>query len=112
VNLAEGTIKSVVSLLVTGEYETLASLTSGRMLSAEEMRRAVEDYGRTLVMPPDKAFAELDHGTVKDSTPPRHWYAVPLWTLEQGRSDLEMQLALIEFAPGLLLVEIEGIHVP
>jgi hypothetical protein len=45
-------IRTVIGLLVDGEYEALASMTSGRRLSAKEIAAAVESYGRTLVAPP------------------------------------------------------------
>jgi hypothetical protein len=37
--------------------------------------------------------------------------AAPLWTAEEGRSDLTLELRLIEFAPEAYEVEIEDLHV-
>jgi len=117
VTTVEGVIKTTITLLVDGEYETLASLTSGKMLSADLMRKAIDDYGRTLVMPPDEVLRDLFqddrfHGEVEGASPRRYWYDVPLWTVEEGRSDLELRLGVIEIAPGLYDVELEVIYVP
>lgn len=105
------TIKIVVDLLVRGEYGTLESMTRGVRLSAPEMERAVTEYGRTLVRPPESGWALMDVYSLDGCKFPAWSVDVPLWTEEEGESDLTLQLTLIEFSQGLFRVEIRDIHV-
>jgi hypothetical protein len=100
----------VVDLLVRGEYEAVERLSGGRRLSAPEMRAAVEGYGRHLVMPPDAEWRQLDAVRISGSEPPSHHVVVPLWTAEEGRSDLSLELRLTESQPGVYETEVLDIH--
>lgn len=105
------TVKQVVSDLATKRYSELAQQTDGRRLSADHLAAIESDYGVTLVAPPDDAYELLDVVEVA-RTNPRSWSVVmPLWTRDQGRSDLSLELTLIEAQPGQLSVEIDDIHV-
>jgi hypothetical protein len=58
----------------------------GYFLSEAEMRSAIAQYGRTLVPLPENAFDLIDAYPQPDG---RHMLLdIPLWTLEEGRSDL------------------------
>jgi hypothetical protein len=108
----EAALRTVLGLLVDGEYEVLAAMTKGRNLSAAEMRDAVESYGRTLVLPPGgKLPADLDVFEVNGSFPRRLAAVMSLTTLEEGRSDLSVELTLNEVAPGFWFTELDNIHV-
>lgn len=65
--------KQVVSMLVVGDYRGVARLTRDRRLSAAEIQNAIQEYGRTLKMPPVQAAAEPDAVLVEGSDPPR-WH--------------------------------------
>jgi hypothetical protein len=105
-------LRTVLGLLVDGEYEVLDAMTKGRNLSAAQLREAVESYGRTLVLPPDGALpADLDVFEVAGSSPRRLAVVMPMTTKEEGRSDLSAELTLIEVAPRLWVTEIDNIHV-
>jgi hypothetical protein len=78
------TVESTVELLVRREYETVARLTEQRRLTADELREAVEGYGRTLVSlpedwPSDAVVVQTHDGAVA--------ITVDFWTVEEGRSD-------------------------
>jgi hypothetical protein len=108
----EAALHAVLGLLVDGEYDTLASMTQGKQMSATELRDAVESYGRTLIHPPDGEFPpDLDVFPVEDAVPRRLIATMPLLTKEEGRSDLTVELMLIELSPNLWLTEIQNIHV-
>jgi hypothetical protein len=87
-------IRRVVQLLVAGDYKAVERLSGGRLLTAEEIKEGIEEYGRTLVMPPDETFEELD--VVETGTPNAPSYAIQfdLWTVEGGHSDLTLSLTL------------------
>jgi hypothetical protein len=101
----------MVDLLVRGEYETVESMTDGRRLTAAQLERAVLQYGRTLAVPPDSAFASLDVVAVDGADPPEVRVLVPLWTVEEGESDLTLDLLLREDIPGAYDVEVDDLHV-
>jgi hypothetical protein len=101
-----------VGLLVNGEYETLERMTQGLRIPAEAMARAINQYGRTLKMPPPEAYADLAHVYEREREGRRVYFVeFPLWTLEEGESDLELALALVEAGDGLYGVEINDIRV-
>ena len=104
-------VSMVVNLLVRGEYEALESMTRGRMLSADLLRRAVEDYGHRLVTPPDSAWEQLDVVEARDIEPTTFLIDFPLWTEDEGMSDLFLQLRLVEAYPSAFETEITGLHV-
>jgi hypothetical protein len=104
------TVKSVVQLLVAENYEQLEELTSGMRLTATDMARAIREYGRVLVALPDYAYEDLDVVQVRNATPPRWFVRLNLWTEEEGRSDLSLELTIVE-SPGGYTVELDDIHV-
>jgi hypothetical protein len=104
-------VQQVIRLLVAHQYHELEALTGGERLSATEIRTAVAEYGRHLVEPPSEAYGLLVAVRVwvsEDET----WFArMPLWTAEEGRSDLTVELTII-FRGGGATVELDGILVP
>lgn len=104
-------VPRVVVLLGDAEYETLAELTHHKRLRAEHIRVDIGEHPGTLVMPPDSAFGNLDV-IETPGRPPRRWSVrFDLWTREQGRSDLSVELTLIETDDGQLAMELDDIHV-
>ena len=104
-------VRQVISMLVRGDYEALERLTNGVRLTAAEMAEGVRDYGGSLILPPDDAFDNLDVVKVEGAQP-REWSVnVDLWTAEEGRSDLTLELTLRESGKEIFDVEIDNIHV-
>ena len=104
-------MRRVVSMLVQGEYEALERLTNGVRLTAGEMAAAVRNYGGKVTMPPEDAFKVLDVVEVEGARP-REWSVnVALWTAEEGRSDLTLELTLRDNEKEIYDVEVDGIHV-
>jgi hypothetical protein len=103
-------VSAALKLLVSGEYAQLERLTGGIRLNAEEIRKAVTDYGRVLITPPDSAFELMDVIKVKNAEPSQWSITMPLWTQEEGRSDLSMELTVIEQKDGYK-IELDDLHV-
>ncbi|MET7279850.1 hypothetical protein ABZS29_16560 [Kribbella sp. NPDC005582] len=101
----------VVGLLVDGEYDVLESLTRRERLTADEIRTAIDEYPGTLVHPPSETWGIKDVIELENSEPPAVAVVVDLWTLEEGESDLSMELELVERYPGIPLPQILNIHV-
>lgn len=107
----ESLVRQVVDLLVCREYSKLETLTRGVRLGAADMANAIGHYGRTLVSPPKDAFESTDVIEVR-SVQPRRWSPrVPLWTQEERRSDLSVELTLIG-GEKTFTIELDDIHVP
>jgi hypothetical protein len=60
----------------------------------------------------DEQFAANREGLYERVPPGLRMSSVPLWTLEEDRSDLEIELTLREMAEGLFVAEIDNLHVP
>jgi len=98
----------VVGLLVACKYDVVEALTRGVRLSAADLRSAVSAYGRTLVDVPDGQWRqdvapmdELDSFHV----------IIDLWTAEEGRSDLSLELRVRDRYQGAFEVEVLDLHV-
>jgi hypothetical protein len=103
-------VRSVVQMLVAGDYNKVAALTKGRRLDAEAIKFTVGEYGRTLVLPPDDAFDQMDVVRVTNAPLPQWSVRMNLWTLEEGQSDLSIELTIIDSA-GHYEVELDDIRV-
>jgi len=110
VALLRATVRSIAEALACGQYEsTVAGISSSR-LSAKELQDVIRDYGRTLVAPPGTAYEELDAIQVKDAAVPTWSVRAPVWTAEEGRSDLTLELT-ISFDGDRTNVELDDLHV-
>lgn len=103
-------IGSLLRLLAEGQYDEIEKVTNGVRLPAEQIRSAVEQYGRTLVQPPSEAYELMDVVEVKSAEPPRWSITMPLWTKEEGRSDLSLEVTVIK-EPSKFVLELDDIHV-
>src|SRR3954462_13720636 len=101
----------VVGLLVDGEYQALETLTQRERLTAEEIRTAVEEYPGTLVHPPSETWGISDIIEIDNAEPPEAVVVVQLWTVEEGESDLSMELEMVEEQRGIPLPRILNIRV-
>lgn len=102
-------VREIVELLAAGKYAEVEALTGGIRLSAQEMAKAIVDYGRQLVIPPEEAFGLMDVVEVRNVQPPRWSVTMPLWTREEGRSDLSLELTVVGGQKGCG-VELDDIH--
>jgi hypothetical protein len=104
-------VRSIVGMLVARDYAGIERETEGQRLTAAELENGVAEYGRTLVMPPEHAFQKID--VVQVTAPgPRRWsIRFDLWSAEEGRSDLSLEMTIIERADGTLMVEVDDLHV-
>lgn len=102
-------IRRLVDDLAAGRFsEIVADGRCGR-LSDQELRTAINDYGRTLRSLPDEAWAEVDTFP-QDDDPDVLAVDVPIWTYEEGRSDLTLSLTAKRRKGGYTLA-IDDLHV-
>jgi len=106
----KGVVQAVVALLVAGEYEELQRMTSGKRLTSTDIAAAVHAYGRRLVDLPLDALDELDVVEIKNAVPSAWSVRVNLWSAEEGRSDLTLELTVKRATRGYN-VEVDDLHV-
>jgi hypothetical protein len=80
-------------------------------LTSQDVDIAIHKYGRTLVPLPDQAYSLLDVVPVSDSQPQRWSVVVPLWSEEEGRSDLSLTITVEDVDGQDYVVEIDDLHV-
>lgn len=93
--LLKATARSLAEKLACGEYEAVIAASSASRLTADELRDVVREYGRTFVAPPETAYQDLDVVAVRGATQPTWSVRAPLWTKEEGRSDLTLELTIV-----------------
>ncbi|WP_444679602.1 DUF7668 domain-containing protein [Halomonas sp. E19] len=104
-------VKHVVKLLADHDYDGLVEFTKGVRLPKTEIEYAIDDYGCEVVMPPDYIFDELDVIEVEGGSQNEWSVRLPLWTEEEGRSDLSVELSVIDAGEKGLVVELDNIIV-
>ena len=105
------TVEELSRLLASADYREIETLTSGTRLSSEEIAGVIAEYGRTVIIPPTEAYDYLDTIEVAGAATRTWSVTMPLWTAEEGRSDLSMELTLLELFDGTLRVELDNLHV-
>ena len=103
-------VGEVLRMLANKAYQEVADLTGGDRLSADEISRAIADYGRELVLPPEQAYESIDAIIIEGSNPPSWSVHMPLWTNEEGRSDLTLEMTITGMGKDVR-IEIDDIHV-
>jgi hypothetical protein len=103
-------VRGVIDLLVAHKYTKLEALTNGVHLKASDMDRAITEYGRRLVPPPENAIELMDVAKVRNASDNKWSITMPLWTQEEGRSDLSVELTLIHKGKSFA-IELDDIHV-
>lgn len=106
-------VSTIVNLIVRGEYEVVEAMTRGQRLSANDLEDAVRAYGRHLIPPPPGSWAKLHVVAVKRRIGRREAYVavVPMWTEEEGESDVALELRVRRAAQGLWDAEVLDLHV-
>lgn len=102
----ETDVRQVVTFLAQTDYSAIERLSGGVRMSSADLEEVVRQYGRTIVMPPMNAKWDVvahDDGT--------GWsVVVPMWTVEEGRSDLSLSLLVYNNGQNFR-IEVEDLHV-
>ena len=110
VELLEPVVRSIIERLAHGEYEAVVSQAAASRLTASTIRQIIKEYGRTLVVPPVGAFTGFDAVRVRGAIQQEWSVRAPLWTSEEGRSDLTVELTLA-LSGDMLIFELDDLHV-
>lgn len=104
------TVERLVDLLVEKEYSEIATLTKNQRLTEAQISEAIIEYGRTLVSPPYSFHERINIVPIINSAPTRWSVDFPLWTLEEGESDLSVELTCIDNENDIFEIEMDNIH--
>ena len=107
----EPVVRDIVAQLAAGYYAELERQTGGVRLSASELAGVVREYGRRIIPSPERGELLLDVVPLAAGGPSAWSVDVPLWTAEEGRSDLTLQLTVRARSAGGFDVEIDDLHV-
>jgi hypothetical protein len=91
----ERTVRAVIDLLVQGKCEELETLSGRLYFTAQTLREALKEFPYKPVPLPDEGWWEEVTVTPVTGRPEFH-VAAPLWTEEEGRSDLVFEMSLTE----------------
>jgi len=102
-------LNSLVHELVAGNYARLESDGRAGRLTARMLGQAVAEYGHILVDVPNEAFEVGRAYAIKGES--LCWAVdLPLWTVDEGRSDLTLQVTARSTPDGVLM-RIDDLHV-
>ena len=104
-------IRRVVALLAERRYEDVAQLCGGSRVDARQLKAAVAAYGRTIVPLPQEGMLLINSVPVQNSRPSAWSVVVPLFTHEEGRSDLSLELTVTVLHGGNVGIQVDNLHV-
>jgi hypothetical protein len=103
-------VEQVVQQVVRGDYDDVIRLCHKSRVTSEQLARVVHEYGRKLAMPPRDAYRRIDAVKVTTANVPTWSVRVPLWTQEEGMSDLTLELT-VTLGSGEPSIELDDLHV-
>jgi hypothetical protein len=104
-------IRQIVITLAEGNFEETMVLAPRSRLNPSDLKRAISQYGCRLVALPDEAAEFIDVVQIEHSNPSAASVVVTLFTREEGRSDLSLELSVIMYASGRLEAMLDDLHV-
>lgn len=92
--------RKVSNLISDGQYAGAVQACSSSRLTDADIAGIIRDYGRTFVRLPLEFSEYLDVVAIESRSRPTWSIRAPLWTLEEGRSDLTLELTVTDEADG------------
>jgi hypothetical protein len=108
---AKKTVEAVLKFVVAQDYEGLLCMAPDSRVTATEIKKAIAEYRCRPVMPAAPIEELLDIVEVEGSSLKSWSVNLPLWTNEEGRSDLTLEMRFIESEAAIYAVEIDDLHV-
>ncbi len=107
----QAAVRAIVDLLIKRDFETIELAASPADRKPTDLKTAVAEYGRTLVAPEVKWWSTVQTTPINASAGGGLHVAAPLWTAEEGQSDLTLELRLRPDTAGRHIIEVLGLHV-
>lgn len=106
-----GAIKTIVEFIAAGDFGAAIAAAPGTRLTGQDLAAAVSEYGARIVPVPDHGLRQIEVTKVDGAEVPTWHVAVPMWSQEEGRSDLTLELWIKHIGHGLYAAEILNLHV-
>jgi hypothetical protein len=103
-------VRTLITALAVGDYEAVLNRCSASRLTSDALRQVIENYGRTFIEPPPTAYTRLDAVAVRNAIQPTWSVRAQLWSQEEGRSDLTLEVTIIR-DDDCWEVHLEDLHV-
>lgn len=100
----------IANLIADGQYAGAVQACSSSRLTEADVARVMSEYGRTFVRLPANFSDYLDSVLIEGLSRPTWSIRAPLWTIEEGRSDLTLELTVADGIEGLS-VELDDLKV-
>jgi hypothetical protein len=104
-------VSALTDRLAEQDYDGFCGLARITRIAARDVGRVVREYGRSLAPLPIAAFQSVDVVPISGSDPQRWSVVVPLWSQEEGRSDLSLELTVEHSLAGTYPIEVDDLHV-
>jgi hypothetical protein len=102
-------VEHIYVLLVQGQYSKIEDLTRGVRLYARDIETAMAQYQYPLA--PRPAEAPIDAIEITGSSPRAWSVRVDGYTAKEGRSDLSLELTVVQDSGGSMHIELDNLHV-
>ena len=104
------TVRHIVDLIAIQRYDLVLKVCSSSRLTEADLEHAMNEYGVHAMLAPEDADQYIEAVAIKDSLVPTWSLWAPLWTQEEGRSDLILELTIAIHATHAD-VELDNLHV-
>lgn len=104
------TVLRLVNLLVDKKYSEIADWSKKKRLTEKEIKEAIDEYGQMIIFPPANFLNEIDVIEIATSKSKKWSVVFPLWTTEDGKSDLSVEITVIDSSNQYYDIEVDNIH--
>jgi hypothetical protein len=84
-------ITEIIYNISVNDYDTIETNGQNGRVETNDLKRVIAEYGCTIIPLPDEAFSKAEVYNIRDKN--RLDVYIPLWTKEEGRSDLTLFLS-------------------
>jgi hypothetical protein len=107
INLFYDKIRNIVQDILGGNYEDIVLRKENGRIDINDLENVIKEYNKTIIPLPEEAFSIAELYKINDNQIDIY---IPLWTKEEGRSDLTLFLSCYN-TNETLTVEINDLRV-
>ncbi|MDA3873596.1 MAG: hypothetical protein PF795_06520 [Kiritimatiellae bacterium] len=104
-------VKEIVEAISIENYQKITEITKNKRITSRQVKSEIEEYGRTICVPNQDIFKNIDVVFVENSRPTQYSVRFDLYSLEEGLSDLTLEMSVYISESYDVTTEIDGIHV-
>lgn len=106
----EAILREILDLIALGRYSDALAIHKHSRLTSSDLRNAIRDYPFDLTICPANAFDLASIVEIPGTINPQWSIAIPMWTKQEGRSDLTLEVSVTREGPKYI-VELDDLHV-